>query len=141
MEPNLDYLELLQSSLSKRDKKSLKTTYSSTFNQLSQHEVPMLYHAGGLAEEAGEVAGAVKKYIRDRFETPEKLAEMDTKAVEKGYMSLMHKRRVEIGKEMADVLHNLLLLAEIMEIDLIGASNAKFNEVSDRREETKDFKL
>lgn len=68
--------------------------------------------AGAAAGEMGELANLVKKVRRGDY--------------------TLDEARVEIGKEIADTVTYLTLLANFHGIDLEGAVVQKFNEVSDR---------
>lgn len=70
----------------------------------------VIYPTMGLASEAGEVAGKVKKYIRDGGEFP----------VE------------DLKKELGDVLWYVAVLAAEFKIDLSAVAEANVNKLMDR---------
>lgn len=70
----------------------------------------VIYPTMGLASEAGEVAGKVKKYIRDGGEFP----------VE------------DLKKELGDVLWYVAVLAAEFKIDLSDVAEANVNKLMDR---------
>jgi len=82
--------------------------------------IGMLYCALGLAEESGEVAGKLKKWIRD-----------DGTDFENEHMS--NERRELIFKEMGDALWYLTNLAIEMDSSLAQIAQWNLDKVEDRR--------
>ena len=75
-----------------------------------------LYPALGLPNEAGEVAGKIKKIVRDHsFEMTEEM-------------------RLEIGKEIGDVLWYTAQLASELNLSLDEIAQKNLNKLKDRQE-------
>lgn len=78
----------------------------------------IMYPALGLANEAGEVAGKVKKWARD----------------DKGVLPLTDERRDAIASEMGDVLWYMAALAEDIGADLGEIAAANLEKLASRQE-------
>jgi NTP pyrophosphatase (non-canonical NTP hydrolase) len=83
--------------------------------------------ANAMAGEVGEVCNLVKK-LRRLGATPESIPHADSPS---GQL-ILSRARVDIGRELADVVIYADLLAARLGISLEGAVTQKFNEVSDR---------
>jgi NTP pyrophosphatase (non-canonical NTP hydrolase) len=79
-------------------------------------DVALVYTTMGLASEAGEVAGKVKKIIRDNG----------------GLMS--DEKKAEIADELGDVLWYVARLAACLEIDLNDVASANLSKLNSRKE-------
>jgi NTP pyrophosphatase (non-canonical NTP hydrolase) len=82
-----------------------------------------------LNEEAGEVAGNYKKFLRHQ-RNPQLLKKSIKDKLTKQKISYPEYRKIEMGKELADNLFYIMLIAEKEGIDLTKAVKQKFNEVS-----------
>jgi NTP pyrophosphatase (non-canonical NTP hydrolase) len=76
---------------------------------------PVIYTSLGLASEAGEVAGKVKRVIRDD-----------------GNVFPNQRRREEIKTELGDVLWYCARLADELEINLSEVAEANIEKLNDR---------
>ncbi len=75
-----------------------------------------LYPALGLPNEAGEVAGKIKKIVRDHN------------------LEMTEKMRIEIGKEIGDVLWYASQLATELGLSLDDIAEKNLNKLKDRQE-------
>ena len=80
----------------------------------------------GVAEEAGEIAGAIKRLNRLRSGYYDNLMSSEEKE------RFKQKQENNLGEEIADTICYLMLLANEANVDLDKAIIDKFNEVSDR---------
>lgn len=82
----------------------------------------VIYPALGLANEAGEVSGKIKKLIRDdnvRFD---------------GKILLSDKQRADIGAELGDVLWYIASLARDLDISLNSIAAMNIEKLNSRKE-------
>lgn len=82
-------------------------------------DTKVIYPALGLASEAGEVAGKVKKILRDTD----------------GLVT--DERQAELAKEIGDVLWYLAALASDLNLDLDDIANENIAKLADRQERGK----
>lgn len=117
----------VQKKLKKRD----KVTYHALDGDLADLVL-------GLTEEAGEVAGNLKK-MRRHQRNPQLMKKSMKSKLKKLGMSYEEYRKIEQGKELADVIFYVLLIAEKTSTDIDKALTQKFNEVS--KDHKVDIKL
>lgn len=136
--PDLQVKEL---DIDPEDKQAIMSESDLTFNELRKanvHRCETVFHkldewspsdwGNALAGECGEACNEIKKLRR-----------LDTEDKSKDTEAEREKRRINIGKELADLICYADLTAARLGIDLAQAVRDKFNEVSDKRET--DIKL
>jgi NTP pyrophosphatase (non-canonical NTP hydrolase) len=92
-------------------KQSIKTAVNATDDFVDA----FLYRVLGLTNEAGEVAGKVKKIIRDKNK---KLSDED---------------KIEIAKELGDVLWYLSVIAHYLDVPLNKVAQDNLDKLFDRK--------
>jgi len=86
----------------------------------------VLYPALGLCSEAGEVADKIKKHFRD--------GEVDTVSCEDALMELPLNLRIDLAKELGDVLFYVTALATDIGYDLEEIASINIGKLQDRKD-------
>lgn len=90
-------------------------------NLQSYKDQPAVYYGCNLSAEVGELNGTIGKLHRKES------------GVDTGNDAVLDdKTRLAMGKEMADIISNVCLIANKYDIDLENMMVLKFNEISDR---------
>lgn len=125
-------LKEIQQKITHRDQLGVKSLSANSYTGMPSRLFPILYQSNALVGEAGEAANIVKKMVRDSMLTFDEKRQNDLDAREKGYESMDHKRKSDLGKELGDIVMYCGLLAQAAGIQLDQAVVAKFNEVSEK---------
>lgn len=96
--------------------------YQADAAQTMIYKWKVIYPALGLANEAGEVAGKIKKLIRD-----------DNVSFD-GKVDLSDKQRADIAAELGDVLWYIAALARDLNIPLNDIANINIEKLMSRKE-------